>query len=415
MSLEALESRLALDAGITVYYEDFNVPDISGVGEEWSFAKTLSYDLNFWPGATPSEFSLTNSSGPISGNHLVVNPVGNYTAWYAVLELDLSAYDGRDLKLDFQVKAFTESNEQFVLLRFDELYIPGYPTSEFWEYQENVFLPGEDNYYHVTIENLEPYFFRGAFRIAWYFNGSTGDPTGALAALENVRITYGADSLTPEVTSLTSPAPGSIAVTFSEEMNSASFTADDIEVRDPLGNLMALTGDPVDSGDHKTFTFTIASPITVDGDFTVKLDPDIFDLEGLTFNYDGDFVSGEATDFYTGTVEVSSSSEENPFIKDSRTATEGLAQGWNFYQSGTGTVTVTDQNGPTFGDYHVMFDSTSTEYSAAEVLLDLSSFVGETNVFLDFQVRDDGYPASINQMFLVARNADDPGLVTSHH
>ncbi|MFO0946521.1 MAG: Ig-like domain-containing protein [Planctomycetota bacterium] len=411
LSLEALESRLALDAGITVYFENFNAADISTVGGEWSFAKTPSFDSTFWPGATPSEFALTNADGPLTGNHLVISPDGDYSSWFAVLELDLSAYyaNRQNLKLDFLVKSFTDINEQFILLRYGELDFPGQPTYINWEYQENVFLPDEDNYYHVTIENLSPFFWQNdTFRLAWYFSGSTGDSMNRLASLENVRITYGGNPPTAEVTSLTSTEPGTVQVTFSTEMDAASFTTGDIEVLDPLGNPMTLTGDPVDSGDHKTFTFTIASPITVDGTFTVNLDADIFDSEGIPFDYNGNGIYGEPTDSYSGTVRVQAPPEENPFYQGFENG-DWIAQGWTFFQSGTSTVAVTDQNDPTFGDHHVEFISNSSDYSAADVLLDLSSFVGETNLWLDFQVRDDDYPASINQMILVARNADDPG------
>ncbi|MFO0946531.1 MAG: Ig-like domain-containing protein [Planctomycetota bacterium] len=310
---------------------------------------------------------------------------------FAILDLDMSPYYESELvTLDLFVKSLSDDTKymsfRFGEGTFEDIYID---------------LDEVNKYYHVVVD-LSNF---PADRIYFQFY-STG--TGPQMAIDNIRVTDDLDLVSPIVTDVSvGDAPNIIEVTFSEEMDADSFTAADVNIN-RFGYTLALNGNPIDSGDHKTFLLEIASPIPEDGTYSITIDKQVRSLAGVLLNTNGDHFPGYLNDEFIGDVTLQVPPIENLFYQGFENG-DWLAQGWTFYQSGTSTVTVTDQNSPTFGNHHVQFNSDSTDFSAAEVLLDLSSLVGQTNLWLDFQVRDDGYPSSVNQMFLSARNAGDPG------
>ncbi len=100
------------------------------------------------------------------------------------------------------------------------------------------------------------------------------------------------------------PAPlSSVEVSFSEAVDLATFTADDIVLAGPDG-AVAVTGISFDGSLTYTLTF---DPQSTPGDYTIAIGPNLADAGGTLMDQDQDGTAGEATeDVFTSTFSVDS-------------------------------------------------------------------------------------------------------------
>ena len=115
-----------------------------------------------------------------------------------------------------------------------------------------------------------------------------------------------------------------MTVTFEDYQNQnvidgATFTAADVTITGPAGNVVALSGDPVDSGDGLTFTLNFATPQALAGQYNVTIGPDVLDTAGNPMNQDGDPINGETNgqDDYNDTFQIGPPVARSfPFVED---------------------------------------------------------------------------------------------------
>jgi len=90
-----------------------------------------------------------------------------------------------------------------------------------------------------------------------------------------------------------------VDVTFSEEINPATFTADDVTVTDPDGTIVPLAGEPQHVADN-TWRLSFASQST-EGRYEVRVGPNAETLDAELMNQDLDPIAGEdPTDAFFG-------------------------------------------------------------------------------------------------------------------
>ena len=179
-------------------------------------------------------------------------------------------------------------------------------------------------------------------------------------------------------------ALSAVTVMFSEPINAASFTASDVAITGPASSVaLAMVGNPVDSGDHRTFTITLAQPQAIRQDYAIKIGPDVRDLAGNKMNQDGDLVQNESTDFYTSTIQLPVSAAVLPVVYDFESGQLGDLTNW-FFTASSGTVFASNANSP-HGNYALRFDqSASSATQTASFLLDLSGQAAATDLVLEF-------------------------------
>ena len=186
-----------------------------------------------------------------------------------------------------------------------------------------------------------------------------------------------------------------VTVTFSEPIDLATFTAADVTAVDPVGNVIAIDGEPIDSGDGQTFSIPFAESQVLAGTYVLRIGPDLFDAAGDPMNQDGDPNNGETNgnDTFTDTFRI------GPPVARAFPHSEGFEAdaptsltGWEFSVSGSGTWQLTSAGDPHAGMYHLRAsqtdDGTSTE--EAVLVMDLSGQSEAAEVYLDFWSRSDG-------------------------
>ena len=74
----------------------------------------------------------------------------------------------------------------------------------------------------------------------------------------------------------------------------------------PAGSPVGLSGDPADTGDHRTFTIDFASGQLLAGTYAFVVGPDVRDGSGNWMNQDGDPINGETNgdDDYAGSFDI---------------------------------------------------------------------------------------------------------------
>lgn len=126
--------------------------------------------------------------------------------------------------------------------------------------------------------------------------------------LDDVRIVRG-DLAGPKVLSHSPTALAAnagplngIRLTFNESILESSFTAADVVLRDPQGNVIAATGvTPVAGSDNTQFDISFAGQ-ELRGIYRLVVGPNVTDLAGNLMNQNANAVNGEAADSYAGTV-----------------------------------------------------------------------------------------------------------------
>jgi subtilisin family serine protease len=180
-------------------------------------------------------------------------------------------------------------------------------------------------------------------------------------------------------------ALSAVIVMFNEPIDAATFTASDVVINGPANSVpLAIVGNPVDSGDHRMFTITLAQPQSIRQDYVIKIGPDVRDLAGNKMNQDGDLAQNESTDFYTITTQLPVSTAVLPVVYDFESGQLGDLTNW-FFTSASGNVSLSNANSP-HGNYALRFDDqgSSSVTQTASFLLDLSGQAAATDLVLDF-------------------------------
>lgn len=366
----------------------------------------------FWSFSTSAGATtvVTPTGGPHGGgSHLRFGQTypSNSNLQQAILLIDLSAQAGAtDLALDFWLKTLDliDLQNQF------NVYASGDGVS--WSrLNGSDLIPVPSGYYQHHAFDLDDKLrgFGIALDSSVYLRfDHYGRRTLDEMTLDDVRISN-RDVFGPRLTTLTPagmvPGPiGSLTVTFSEEMSAASFVAADVYIVGPVGNIVGLAGNPVDSGDHRTFTLNLAAPQALAGAYAVQIGPDILDAAGNLMNQDNDEANGEPSqDQFRGTVSIGPPVAQTlAYAEGFESGSLGALAGWSLAVAGGATIAVAAIGATHTGSYHLHFDQTyaaGINLQEATLLLDLSAHTGATNLALDFWLQtmdDDGLSNYLN-------------------
>ncbi|MFO0946533.1 MAG: Ig-like domain-containing protein, partial [Planctomycetota bacterium] len=366
------------------YTQNFDLADI-GLLAHWKAETTGSGTV-----------SLTAVGSPHGGSRHVIfsqNASGVSTESASFL-LDLSSQVGAsDLMLDFWLKsASTSSSNGFAVMASGD--------GINWSSIAALIQPHDSTTYgHVVIDLDAALAAAGILFDADVYLKlvHSGTSTSHVMYLDDVRVSrgdlFGAKILSSQ---LMGPVQGpytGIQVTFNKDINGSSFTTADVTVTGPNGVSVSLAGNPIDSGDHRTFVINFASPQTIHGTYTWRVGSAVLDLAGNPMNQDDDFLVGEPTDFYASTfITPAPAPTAFPVNEGFEAGSIDALSSWVFSTTGTATVTSTNANGPHDGSYHLRFGQTSSTSStaAATLVVDMSGAVGRTDLTLDFWVKQLG-------------------------
>ncbi|MCA8995757.1 MAG: Ig-like domain-containing protein, partial [Planctomycetaceae bacterium] len=311
----------------------------------------------------------------------------------ATLKFDLSSLSGAtDLTLDFWVQESTDFSNSL------SLYVSGDGTS--WQGVSSVSnVPVNENF-HVAFDLDAALTSKGIS-----FDGDvylqlrhfSGGSAGYRYRIDDLRVAQGLDVFGPTVVgqSPNTPQQGPlnfVDVTFNEPVNGATFTSAEILVSDPLGNPVALSGNPVDSGDQTTWRLNFDQPQTQAGSYTLRIGTGVQDPAGNPLNRDQDEVNGNTNDSFVTTFDLLTTPiSVLPYLEGFEAgSTAALTAGWSFATTGPGTVEVVDTNSPQSGTYHLEFGQNGSGSSTADAIvkLDLTSYAGANDLTLDFWTQE---------------------------
>ena len=385
---------VAATAASFPHVESFEGGSVDALGGSWSFA------------VSSGAIDVISTNGPRDAFHLrMTNGTPNtHTQQEAVLKLDLSTEVGAtNLSLDFWLQKLGSNTGS----NFAALYVSGDGSD--WKQAGGNIDPGVLNQYlHIGLDLdeilstadvvLDADVYLKFFHNAFYADG--------IMTFDDIRVSnldvFGPKTIDQTPNTLVAAPLDSFTVTFNEDIAAASFTAADVSVVDPVGNSIALAGDPVDSGDHRTFTMNFLQSQVVSGTYTFTVGPDVQDLSGNSMNQDDDAVVGETNgqDLYSGVIQVGSlNGAAFPYTQDFEDGSlTPLASTWSFAVS-SGTLAVTSGNSPHGGSYHLqMTNGTPNTHTTQEgvLKLDLSSQAGATDLELDFWLKKLGSNSASN-------------------
>lgn len=354
--------------------------------DDWSEPPTYWSFVSIGEGTV----ATTGAGGPLDGGqHLHFDPgPDNATSQSATLKLDLSDHAGEhEIWLDFWARSQGAIS-----------------TGEFYVEISN------DGQTWTSIIGFDPpatygrYVFPLAFETAplsadtqiRFRHHTTTTCCPHDIYLDRVRITSG-DIVGPTVVAF-SPVGAvagpldSVTVTFDQPINAETFTTDDVIVLDGLKNAVPLAGDPVDSGDQRTWTIHFANPVELGGTYRVVIGPDVHDLSGNAMNQDGDHALGETNgddSFGAEFVLLQVPTTEFPYFQglDDETA---LGPHWSFRSDDGGNIRFVEDNGR-----HVIRMDNPGGWSTNEAILaiDLTGQSGVKLVFDDFNLFDELHDA----------------------
>lgn len=177
-------------------------------------------------------------------------------------------------------------------------------------------------------------------------------------------------------------------VSFDKAIDPATFTAVDIVLRNPLGNIVSNVSVASVLGTGATQFALAFSAQTLRGGYQFTIGPNIADTDGQLMNQNGGGTNGEASDYYSGMVTYAAGAASVPFTEGFETGSvEALGSYWSFERT-VGTMSATTNN-PHTGTYGLqmdappiyLWDTGALWYQDATLHLDLA---GRTNVVLDF-------------------------------
>ncbi|MEI6656836.1 MAG: Ig-like domain-containing protein, partial [Verrucomicrobiota bacterium] len=117
---------------------------------------------------------------------------------------------------------------------------------------------------------------------------------------DDIRISSGFDVFGPKVVSTTAVRTGGtsgavtgIQIVFNEPIDPATFTTYDVTITAPGGNVISLAGNPVDGGDHTTFTAQFSTPEPVSGLYQLNVGPNLTDAQGTRMDQNQNGLPGD--------------------------------------------------------------------------------------------------------------------------
>ncbi|MCA9140599.1 MAG: Ig-like domain-containing protein, partial [Planctomycetales bacterium] len=275
---ESLESRRVLAATVPLT-ESFEVADLAAL-TDWSFS-----------GTNTGSVVLDSTSGAHTGtNALRFDNAASFSAStsVAILEFDLSSLSGAtDVTFDFWI---SQTGGSWAGLYYMEVAVSGDGTA--WSTLSPSISSANSLWFNPSYDLDARLSDAGIVMDSDVFIRFIhhGYHASHDYLVDDVRIGQG-DVLGPQVVSVASASPtagplDTIQVSFSEPINSATFTADQITVYGPTGSSLPVAGDPLDSGDQLNFTFALAAPESLAGSYRVQIDPTVEDVNGNKLNQD---------------------------------------------------------------------------------------------------------------------------------
>lgn len=397
---ESLEDRRVLAAAVplTESFEVANRVDLT----DWTFATTGAGWVN-----------LDTASAAHSGTQTLrfdaIFDFSNATS-EAVLELDLTSVStATDLSFDFWMKRLNSSTSAGYFMQVDA---SGDGTT--WstlsaklQPQANVWI----NYVYDLDEQLSNVGITPDADVFLRIKQS-GNRLIHESIIDDVRVGQLGDVIGPNVASMSpnSEIAGPVSavnVTFSEPINATTFTTDDIFALAADGSSIALTGDPVDSGDQMTFTLNFATAQALQGDYWIQFGPDVNDAAGNPMNQDQDERNGETIgdDTFLGMFEIGPSAVQTlPYLQDFEATDLQSLSGLSFHLEPGGTVQL-DSTRSHAGAQSLKFLNPNNSVQNFEMRLDLSGQTTATDLVLDFW----GYSGNSSYGSTVSVSASNDG------
>lgn len=348
------------------YSQDFNGP--VNLMEGWAFNGAPAVrDAN--SGDSWLRFTRTNFA--IGSTIFYAPPT------HAVLKLDLSSVPlAHDVMLQFELYGtglkLQASNDGVNFVTMGQLASQDFEDYPFVSFNLSDALP-------ASIDRNIPIYLR------WEF-----PPRGGIGTyydyLDNVQVTFVPEAAAVRVESVTGDSClplSSIAITFENAIDPSSFDASDVRVLDPTGALVAIVGNPVDSGDQRTFTIQLASPQTIRGTYRVQVGPQVFDTYGRSLDQNLDDFQGTALDVFMATL-TWEATPLAPSLTDFEGTSFASLSNWAFETTNAATILLTSDANPR-GATHLRLGSNFQSGSSAAVLaVDLSSHSTATDLYLEY-------------------------------
>ncbi len=362
-------------AGVFPFFESFETGSLDDLAEGWA---------GF--GVAGNATTEVSTGTPHSGSfHLRFKGTNQH---YAILKLDLASLVGaNDLVLDFWAWRGAYQNN------YATIALSGDGTS--WSNVVQYVAPAFDTYTHHSFDldeilamnliTLDDSVFIKFTHVNFH------DYVDFF--LDDVRVRQG-DGKGPRLLNH-SPAPTSTApltsftVTFDEDIDSSSFQASDVTVKTPTGFIVPVS-EPIDSGDHRTFTINLVDPQLIRGVYQLVIGPDIRDLAGNEMNQDNDATLGQiGSDVYRGTIVLGPvAARLTPYSQGFEGNSLSDILGWSFSTTDFGTIQL-DSTGPHSGSQHLRFSQTASGNNnhEATLKLNLTAQAGASDLILDFWAR----------------------------
>lgn len=398
---ERLEDRRVLAATLPVF-ESFEVADLAAL-TDWTFATNSS-------GTVALDSVSAAHDGTTSLRFDVANDFDFSATSQAVLQLDLTSVStATDLAFDFWMKRLNSSTATTFFLQVDA---SGDGTN--WTTLSPKLQPEGNvwvNYVYDLDERLEDADIAMDSDVFIRLRQSAYHSTHDVL-IDRVQVRQ-ADVIGPMGTALTPNATiaplSSFVVTFSEPIDPATFAVADVILYGPDGLPVALSGDPVDSGDQTAFTVNLAQPQSLVGQYRAVVGPSLTDALGNAMNQDGDESNGEAgaDDQYVDTFLLGSPVPQTvPYTQGFEVDSLDQMPGWSFGVSLGGQISLGTST-PHSGAKRLGFSQTASNVltiQEATLLLDLTSQATASDLALDFFLLRPASSASVvtNQLTIEA-------------
>lgn len=372
--------------------ESFEVTDLAAL-TDWSFGSTGG-------GTVDLDTASAAQSGTTTLRFDTTTNFTNVTS-EAIVDLDLSSVAGEtDLTFDFWMKRLNSSTHSGFFMQVD---VSG--DGILWQPLSPSLQPVGNVWIHyvydldarladagITLDG--DVFIR--LQQASYF-------TSHEAIIDDFRVGQFGDLLGPAIESIlpsgTTPGPlNSLDVTFNEAIDPTSFTVDDIVITAADGTTVALSSDPVDSGDHTTFTLPLTESQTLRGSYMVRIGPDITDVAGNPMNQDRDEVNGETQgddELFETVVIGPATAQTLPYFEDFEVADLQSLNGMSLYAEAGSSIAL-QTSFPHSGEKVLQINGGGSPagFESVEVLLDLQGQSTATDLSLDFWGQRAGYNTS---------------------
>jgi hypothetical protein len=176
-------------------------------------------------------------------------------------------------------------------------------------------------------------------------------------AIDSIRVGQG-DVLGPKILSISDISyvggVASMVVTFSRPMDETTFTASDVTILPGQQNfgldtpVAVLSVDP-DVGDGSRFRVAFAAPV-IGGSYSLTIDADISDLDGVPVNRNRDDVANGSGDDYTMSFPVEPVAQSLPYRQDFEGGDVAALAGWTLrvmgdFEYGMHTWNIVDPTG----------------------------------------------------------------------